>query len=153
MELWEFGIFWQASVCGMGVLYSCNIFRPADSTICGSTLYNLSQHSHYRYMVQLVNLAACYLSAPLLNNAGFAASSSRIWQGASYADSRPASHSEEYPLFLPRQGGHGTFVDGNSGFSKSVGSNFGLSSMENLRSVHLGSRGTLVNYRGASSSP
>jgi hypothetical protein len=25
--------------------------------------------------------------------------------------------------------------------------------MENLRSVHLGSRGTLVNYRGASSSP
>jgi len=42
MELWEFGIFWQASVCGMGVLYSCNILRPADSTICGSTLYNLS---------------------------------------------------------------------------------------------------------------
>jgi hypothetical protein len=61
--------------------------------------------------------------------------------------------SEEYPLFLPRQGGHGTSVDGNSEFSKSVGSNFGLSSMENLRSDHLGSRGTLVNYRGASSSP
>jgi hypothetical protein len=61
--------------------------------------------------------------------------------------------SEEYPLFLPRQGGHGTSVDGNSEFSKSVGNNFGLSSMENLRSVHLGSRGTLVNYRGASSSP
>jgi hypothetical protein len=61
--------------------------------------------------------------------------------------------SEEYPLFLPRQGGRRTSVDGNSELSKSVGSNFGLSSMENPRSDHLGSRGTLVNYRGASSSP
>jgi hypothetical protein len=29
---------------------------------------------HYRYMVQLVNLAARYLSAPLLHNAVFAVS-------------------------------------------------------------------------------
>jgi len=61
--------------------------------------------------------------------------------------------SEEYPLFLPRQGGCGTSVDGNTELSKSVGSNFWLSSMENPRSDHLGSRGTLVNYRQASSSP
>lgn len=36
--------------------------------------------------------------------------------------------SEEYPLFLLRQGWHGTSVDGNSELCKSVGSNFGLSS-------------------------
>ncbi|KAJ7570678.1 hypothetical protein O6H91_01G131100 [Diphasiastrum complanatum] len=56
------------------------------------------------YMVHLVNLAARYMAAPLLHSAVFAASSSRIWQQNSYWDARPASHSEEYPLFVPRKG-------------------------------------------------
>ncbi|CAK9863631.1 unnamed protein product [Sphagnum jensenii] len=105
------------------------------------------------YMVQLVNLAARYLSAPLLHNAGFAASSSRVWQRANYTDSRPASRSEEYPLFLPRQGGRGgSSVDDNIELSRSAGSNLWFSSMESPRSDPLGSMGTLVNYGGASSS-
>ncbi|KAJ7549409.1 hypothetical protein O6H91_07G052700 [Diphasiastrum complanatum] len=63
------------------------------------------------YMVHLVNLAACYISAPLLHSAVFAASSSRIWQQASYWDVRPASRSEEYPLFLPQKSSRPTVAE------------------------------------------
>jgi hypothetical protein len=81
------------------------------------------------------------------------ASSSRVWQRANYTDSRPASRSEEYPLFLPRQGGRGgSSVDDNIELSRSAGSNLWFSSMESPRSDPLGSMGTLVNYGGASSS-
>eukprot|EP00249_Psilotum_nudum_P017219 c26217_g1_i1 orf=652-1590(+) len=55
------------------------------------------------YMLQVLNLAARYLSAPLLHSAGFAASSSRIWVRASYWNARPASRSEEFQLFIPQQ--------------------------------------------------
>jgi hypothetical protein len=61
--------------------------------------------------------------------------------------------SEEYPLFLPRQGGRGgSSVDDNIELSRSAGSNLWFSSMESPRSDPLGSMGTLVNYGGASSS-
>lgn len=83
------------------------------------------------YVVQLVNLAARYLSGPLLHSSGFAASSSRVWQRASYFDSRPASRSEEYPLFLPRQGGWPSAGD--------------------EASDAVGSMPSIVNYEGASS--
>ncbi|KAL3684580.1 hypothetical protein R1sor_002602 [Riccia sorocarpa] len=84
------------------------------------------------YMVQLVNLTARYLSAPLLHSAGFAASSSRIWQRASYWDTRPAHRGEEYPLFLPRENG-ASVEDPNHGGASSQ-SNVNLSFTEGSRS-------------------
>ncbi|KAL2652735.1 hypothetical protein R1flu_020863 [Riccia fluitans] len=102
------------------------------------------------YMVQLVNLTARYLSAPLLHSAGFAASSSRIWQRASYWDTRPAHRGEEYPLFLPRENGAGAEDlnhTGNNGQS-----NLNLSFTEGSRSFNREADGDASLVRCSSSS-
>lgn len=103
------------------------------------------------YMLQLVNLAARYLCAPLLHNGRFRGSSSSIWQRSSYWDAN-CSKSGELPLFMVANGGRSseehTFSDrGTSimGFStiETIGEDrpgdgfdisprYGSSSMQNL---------------------
>lgn len=132
-----------------------SINRPHSVRICGARLPlgddPLSvPHSELAaslgYMVQLVSKAARYLSVPLLHSSGFAASSSRVWQRASYFDSKPGSQSEEFPLFLPRQGGRRSSSDNVNELSKSVGTMLGFSSMESLRIDSVESTASLVNY-------
>eukprot|EP00252_Welwitschia_mirabilis_P024466 TRINITY_DN7272_c0_g1_i1.p1 TRINITY_DN7272_c0_g1~~TRINITY_DN7272_c0_g1_i1.p1 ORF type:complete len:472 (+),score=99.40 TRINITY_DN7272_c0_g1_i1:199-1614(+) len=76
-------------------------------------------------MLQLLNLVASYLFAPLLLKSGFAASCSRVWQRASYWEDRPASQSQEYPLFIPRQD--------SMIANPEASSTFGVASMESPR--------------------
>lgn len=56
------------------------------------------------YLLQFLQLAAKYLSAPVLHSSGFAVSSSKVWQRAGYWNHRPDSLSHVYPLYLPRPG-------------------------------------------------
>ncbi|XP_024542663.1 uncharacterized protein LOC112350552 isoform X1 [Selaginella moellendorffii] len=97
------------------------------------------------YMVQLVYQTGRYLMTPMLHNAAFAASSSRIWERTSYWDASPVSRSEEYPLFLPRKGERVKLSsDGKadkSGKSDSHASSSGSSflSLEKPRFLKLGS--------------
>lgn len=82
-------------------------------TICGARL-PVSDDPHsvpkqelgasLGYMLQLLHLAANYLSAPLLHNAHIRGSTSKIWQRSSYWDAH-SSNSGEYPLFVPPQCG------------------------------------------------
>ncbi|GBG69504.1 hypothetical protein CBR_g4197 [Chara braunii] len=81
-------------------LYICEQRLPGEEDLQCVPQAELS--AALGYMVLLVNLVSRYLGAPLLHQAGFAASSSRIWQRASYWDSRPAARGMEHPLFLPR---------------------------------------------------
>ncbi|KAG0616840.1 hypothetical protein M758_5G145100 [Ceratodon purpureus] len=132
-----------------------SISGPQSTRICGAALplgddplsvpYTELAAS-LGYMLQLVNMAARYLSGPLLHSSGFAASSSRVWQRASYLDSRPASRSEEFPLFLPRQGGRRSSGDDLNELSKSVRTTLGFSSMESPRIDVVESTASLVNY-------
>eukprot|EP00850_Spirogloea_muscicola_P000604 SM000002S05684 [mRNA] locus=s2:1556129:1560228:- [translate_table: standard] len=43
------------------------------------------------YLLHFIDILATYLSSPILHCASFAASSSKIWQRASYLDSQPAA--------------------------------------------------------------
>lgn len=54
--------------------------------------------------------------------------------------------SEEFPLFLPRQGGRRSSGDDLNELSKSVGTTLGFSSMESLRIDTVESTASLVNY-------
>jgi hypothetical protein len=54
--------------------------------------------------------------------------------------------SEEFPLFLPRQGGRRSSGDDLSELSKSVGTTLGFSSMESPRIDTVESTASLVNY-------
>nr|GEW56853.1 UV radiation resistance protein/autophagy-related protein 14 [Tanacetum cinerariifolium] len=89
------------------------------------------------YMVQLLNLIVHNVGAPALHNSGFAGSSSRIWQRASYWDARPSSRSNEYPLFIPRQ--NFCTTGGETSWSDKSSSNFGVASMESERKARLDS--------------
>lgn len=101
------------------------------------------------YMVQLLNLVAQNLAAPVLHNSGFAGSCSRIWQRDSYWDARPSSRSNEYPLFIPRQNYCST--SGENSWSDRSSSNFGVASMESERKPRLESSGSSsFNYSTAS---
>ncbi|CAN6464298.1 unnamed protein product [Victoria cruziana] len=101
------------------------------------------------YMVHLLNLAVRYLAAPVLHNSGFAGSCSRIWQRDSYWDARPASRSNEYPLFIPRQNSCSTSGD-NSWSDRSAG-NFGITSMESERKPQVDGPGnSSFSYSSAS---
>eukprot|EP01018_Ginkgo_biloba_P038059 Gb_22046 [translate_table: standard] len=101
------------------------------------------------YMVQLLNLVVRYLFAPLLVNCGFGASCSRVWQRASYWDSRPASRSKEYPLFIPRQ--NCCAASEENSLSDRSDSNFGVASMESPRRPPLDSIGSSSFNYGTSS--
>ncbi|GKC48627.1 UV radiation resistance protein/autophagy-related protein 14 [Tanacetum coccineum] len=89
------------------------------------------------YMVQLLNLIVHNVGAPALHNSGFAGSSSRIWQRASYWDARPSSRSNEYPLFIPRQ--NFCTTGSETSWSDKSSSNFGVASMESERKARLDS--------------
>ncbi|KAG6506938.1 hypothetical protein ZIOFF_032271 [Zingiber officinale] len=100
------------------------------------------------YMVQLLNLIAPNLAAPVLHNSGFAGSCSRIWQRNSYWDARPSSQSKEYPLFIPRQN---FCSSGGESWSDRSSLNFGVASVESERRPHLeSSRNSSFNYSLAS---
>ncbi|XP_059434730.1 uncharacterized protein LOC132167720 isoform X2 [Corylus avellana] len=101
------------------------------------------------YMVQLLNLVAQNLAAPVLHNSGFAGSCSRIWQRDSYWDARPSSRSHEYPLFIPRQ--NYCSSSGENSWSDRSSNNFGVASMESERKPRLDSSGSSsFNYSSAS---
>ncbi|KAG2709204.1 hypothetical protein I3760_05G227800 [Carya illinoinensis] len=100
------------------------------------------------YMVQLLNLVAQNLAAPVLHNSGFAGSCSRIWQRDSYWDARPSSRSNEYPLFIPRQIYCST--SGENSLSDRSSNNFGVASMESERKPRLDSSGGSFNFSSAS---
>ncbi|XP_062145957.1 uncharacterized protein LOC133853950 [Alnus glutinosa] len=101
------------------------------------------------YMVQLLNLVAQNLAAPVLHNSGFAGSCSRIWQRDSYWDTRPSSRSYEYPLFIPRQ--NYCSSSGENSWSDRSSNNFGVASMESERKPRLDSSGSSsFNYSSAS---
>ncbi|CAN1171407.1 hypothetical protein LINPERPRIM_LOCUS7954 [Linum perenne] len=103
------------------------------------------------YMVQLLNLVVRNLAAPALHNSGFAGSSSRIWQRDSYWNARPSSRSNEYPLFIPRQNYCSTGGENSVTESDKSASNFGVSSIESERKVHLdSSRSSSFNFSSAS---
>lgn len=78
----------------------CNVTLPKG--LDPSSVTPLELAVSLGYMVQLLNLAALYLYAPLLIDSGFACSTSRVWQRASYWNSRPAA-SKYNRLFFPGQ--------------------------------------------------
>ncbi|XP_024377027.1 uncharacterized protein [Physcomitrium patens] len=134
---------WEGSCSGPQSVRICGARLPlGDDPL---TTPHMELAASLGYMVQLVSLAARYISGPLLHSSGFAASSSRVWQRSSYFDSRPASRSEEFPLFIPRKGGCTSSGDDNE-LSKSVGSTLGFSSMESPRIDTVESTASLVNY-------
>ncbi|KAL9269123.1 hypothetical protein AKJ16_DCAP23868 [Drosera capensis] len=99
------------------------------------------------YMVQMLNIIVRHLAVPVLHNAAFAGSCSRIWQRDSYWDARSSSQSNEYPLFIPRQ----NHCAESSSSSKSS-SNFGVSSMESEKKSQLDLlRSSSFNFSCASS--
>ncbi|CAN1171408.1 hypothetical protein LINPERHAP2_LOCUS29547 [Linum perenne] len=78
-------------------------------------------------------------------------SSSRIWQRDSYWNARPSSRSNEYPLFIPRQNYCSTGGENSVTESDKSASNFGVSSIESERKVHLdSSRSSSFNFSSAS---
>jgi hypothetical protein len=120
---------WEASGVTQPVRI-CGVQLPVGDDFASVPAPELS--ASLGYMVQLVNFTARYLSAPLLHSAGFAASSSRVWQRGSYFDPRPAIRSEEYPLFLP---GESTNEETREiGRKASSGIDFGFSTMDGSRS-------------------
>ncbi|KAG0575754.1 hypothetical protein KC19_5G028300 [Ceratodon purpureus] len=135
---------WEGSINGQQSVRICGARLPIGDDPLSTPHTELA--ASLGYLVQLVNMSARYLSGPLLHSSGFAASSSRVWQRASYFDSKPASRSEEFPLFLPRQNGRGHSGDEGNELSKSVGSNLGFSSMESPRIETVESTASLVNY-------
>ncbi|CAL1403952.1 unnamed protein product [Linum trigynum] len=103
------------------------------------------------YMVQLLNLVVRNLAAPVLHNAGFAGSCSRIWQRDSYWNARPSSRSNEYPLFIPRQNYCSSSGENSVTDSDRSSSNFGVASIESERKACLdSSRSSSFNYSSAS---
>ncbi|KAG6549138.1 hypothetical protein Mapa_009364 [Marchantia paleacea] len=108
----------------------CNVSLPLGDDPTSVSHNDLS--ASLGYLVQLLNLTARYLSAPILHSAGFAASSSRVWQRASYWDTRPTHRGEEYPLFLPRENGAAEEL----GHSSSSSHSLGLSLTEGSRSAN-----------------
>ncbi|CAM6093754.1 unnamed protein product [Calypogeia fissa] len=120
---------WEASGATQPVRI-CGVQLPVGDDL--ASLPALELAASLGYIVQLVNFTARYLSAPLLHSAGFAASSSRVWQRGSYFDPRPAIRSEEYPLFLPREST--TEEIREPGRKTGSSSDLGFSSMDGSRS-------------------
>ncbi|OAY71398.1 hypothetical protein ACMD2_07804 [Ananas comosus] len=101
------------------------------------------------YMLHLLNVIIPILAAPSLHNAGFAGSSSRIWQRETYWIPRSLSQSNEYPLFIPRQ--NFCSSGGENSWSDKSSSNFGVASVESEKKSFLGAeRSGSFNYSFAS---
>lgn len=122
----------------------CNVCLPQG--LDPHSVKSVELSASLGYMVQMLNIIVRHLAVPVLHNAAFAGSCSRIWQRDSYWDARSSSQSNEYPLFIPHQN-----HCAESSSSKSS-SNFGVSSIESEKKSQLDLlRSSSFNFSRASS--